>query len=494
MTAQGVEAEGEAEGAMSNLAVSSSAVRPRWAAGSAAGDVGLSSSGGSVCAEHSSVQEMAIFVGSADLLHPLPGHGASSEASGLIREKVEKQPGSVLGTYINILKNIVGSGMLAIPYAFSLAGYGTGLAMFVLIQVAAVTNLYFIMKSCDMVRAVGVDPTSYLSMANTAWGTRAGQLVEVVVTCYTWSTLIAYGVLFVQFFQDPIDGLGAPGWVSGKVFILCVSFVVLLPLCCMEHIEMLKLTSVAGNAVLAYTVCLVIAHYFEHGHQESAGPAVPFSAGLGLLQALPTLVFAYNFHYNMPVYYRDLRERSIRKMVFIILAVYATVTVMYVAIALAGYFAFADETKSNIVNNLPHGASVTVCKILLGIMILFTFPVIQYATRGSISRLMARGPSAVGTGLRQRVSVGVVTIALALFVSAVTPNIGVVLAVNGAVFGVTQQYLVPSLAFWKLSAGTSLDIPPWQRSLALVVFCLGLCVGVLGLVGTITNLAQGTSR
>ena len=479
--------------------------------------------------------------------------------------------GTVGGTFINIFKNVLGSGMLAVPYMFSLCGWGQTLCVLAFVQGAAILNVYFIIQSVELARARrtdGVVPASYQELAEEAFPERkerAGQAVELVVACYTSATLVAYGKLIVEMFQDPWGDTDSV--LKNKYLIAGAAFCALVPLASLRTVEALRTTSVVGNLILAYTVALVVFSAVTGGDEASSEGASegngrafkPFVVGVGLFQAVPTLLFGYNFHYNVPMYYKELQHRSVPKMLRLVLCDYACISIFYMLIGFAGYFAFGDDTRSNVTKNLDQSlASTKACQLLLGVMIILTFPVIQFATRGALGRLFKLAPpppaslpsspqeaecsaaddGAHGLSLAQmpsdaadslvvreratetsplvsqdagvvvaaptasvaqvhlkpqhRVGIAVACVAFAFGLSMLVPNIGVVLAFNGSLFGVGQQFLAPTLFFYRLSKNT--DTPQYMRSLALTTHFIGYAVTVLGVYGTIVNIQRGNSR
>eukprot|EP00754_Rhynchopus_humris_P040104 Rhum_TRINITY_DN23150_c0_g1::Rhum_TRINITY_DN23150_c0_g1_i1::g.177260::m.177260 len=489
--------------------------------------------------------------------------------------------GTVGGTFINIFKNVLGSGMLAVPYMFSLCGWGQTLCVLAFVQGAAILNVYFIIQSVELARARrtdGVVPSSYQELAEEAFPERkerAGQAVELVVACYTSATLVAYGKLIVEMFQDPWGD--SDSVLKNKYLIAGLAFCALVPLASLRTVEALRTTSVVGNLILAYTVVLVVFSAVTGGDEASSEGASegngrafkPFIVGVGLFQAVPTLLFGYNFHYNVPMYYKELQHRSVPKMLRLVLCDYACISIFYMLIGFAGYYAFGDDTRSNITKNLDQSlASTKACQLLLGVMIILTFPVIQFATRGALGRLfklapppppsppaspqegagctscsaadddhgvsLARLPVDAADSLvvrevateasplvspdagaspaasaevaaaptasvaqvhlkpQHRIGIAVACVAFAFGLSMLVPNIGVVLAFNGSLFGVGQQFLAPTLFFYRLSKNT--DTPKYMRSLALTVHFIGYVVTVLGVYGTIVNIQRGNSR
>merc|ERR1712070_1323654 len=109
-------------------------------------------------------------------------------------------------------------------------------------------------------------------------------------------------------------------------------------------------------------------------------------------------------------------------MMKIIAAAYGTVILMYAIIVSGGYLAFGTDVESNILNNLPDGLrQVDLCRMILGVMILLTYPVVGFATRGSLSR------ACTGTDVLpdwQRWLMAAVLVIIPVTISVMVPNIG----------------------------------------------------------------------
>lgn len=161
-------------------------------------------------------------------------------------------------TYVNILKNVVGAGILGVPYAVStFASYGLGALVLLFTLCFATLNLWFLMRAADRVqelhpegedcnverredrpdqhvhdldgpreheqsagggpresssRSGGSDsllvqrehelPSSYAALALAAWGPRGARISDIVVLCYSCGLLVAYGVLLADFFTQ----------------------------------------------------------------------------------------------------------------------------------------------------------------------------------------------------------------------------------------------------------------------------------------------------
>lgn len=430
------------------------------------------------------------------------GHeGADNECeelAGSACPPVHVPSATAVSTYLNIVKNIIGSGMLALPYSFASMGWALGACLSCFSLVLAATSTWLLVQSSEMVQKEGWEARSYRELALAAWGRNAARGVDAVIALYTCGPLISYGKLIMQFLRPPLEHFGAPAFVYSRAFLLPLACCALVPLLASKSIDRLKVTSLFGNVAIVYAVGVVFVGWVRGGAPVSES-VVAVGQGVRVLQGLALTTGSWNFHYNMPVYYRELQDRSPRRMMTIIAAVYATVFSFYVLFVSGGYLRFGDDTQSNIINNLPEtSSSVLVCQLLLGLMIIATYPIVGFATRSAFARAF------VGTedlDPAHRWLLALLLVLVTIVISVLVPNIGVVLSLDGAVFGVAQQLVIPAGFYLTLSRRASLrdqssgDAPQKShRWLGLAVLAAGLVLGPLGFTGTVITLVNGDSK
>lgn len=409
----------------------------------------------------------------------------------------EHEPGATaVSTYLSIIKNIIGSGILALPYSFASMGWLLGACLSCLSLALAAASTWLLVRSAELVRQEGGEARSYRELAMAAWGPNAARGVDVVIACYTCGPLIAYGKLIVQFLAPPLEHFGAPAAIYSRGFLLPVACCALVPLLAAKSIDGLKFTSLLGNVAIVYAVGVVFVGWLQLGFPV-ADSVVAVGQGVRVLQGLALTTGSWNFHYNMPVYYRELKDRSPRRMMGIIAAVYATTFSLYVMFMAGGYLRFGDATESNIINNLPTGSDVVViCRLCLGLMIIVTYPVVGFATKSAFARAFVGTEDLDPT---RRWLLALLLVLAPISISVLVPNIGVVLSLDGAIFGVAQQLVIPAGLFLTLSRRAQEQSPgpahgASHRWLGLAVLAAGLVIGPLGFTGTVITLVKGDSK
>eukprot|EP00756_Hemistasia_phaeocysticola_P036254 Hpha_TRINITY_DN16630_c3_g4::TRINITY_DN16630_c3_g4_i1::g.178297::m.178297 len=172
-------------------------------------------------------------------------------------------------------------------------------------------------------------------------------------------------------------------------------------------------------------------------------------------------------------------------MLRIVALVYMSVTAAYVLIGLSGYSRWGSVALPNIINNYPpESMPFVACRLGLGAMILCTYPIIHFATRGAALRL-ANTPQTP----RAVLIAAAVLVTTTLSLSFTVPNIGVAIALDAAIFGVAQHYVLPGAFFLALTAKPgAAPVPGWQRWAAKLAIVVGVVIGILGVVGTVSRM------
>eukprot|EP00669_Euglena_mutabilis_P013507 TRINITY_DN8480_c0_g1_i1.p3 TRINITY_DN8480_c0_g1~~TRINITY_DN8480_c0_g1_i1.p3 ORF type:complete len:250 (-),score=119.04 TRINITY_DN8480_c0_g1_i1:254-1003(-) len=247
--------------------------------------------------------------------------------------------------------------------------------------------------------------------------------------------------------------------------------------------EALKYTSLLGNLALMYTVILVACEWYANPEGDDVEIVALTPASL---RVVGIYISSFNFHCNMPIYYRDMQPCTPRRMLPIILAVYAIVLAVYVLVAYCGYALFGHGLHSNLLRNFGHERRFLICRLGLGFMIVTTFPIIVVPTRQALHHLV-HGDYPMHW--RQQIGLSFAIVAFTCTAAHFVPSFGVVLAYNGALLGTLQQLVFPGLSFYMISRKAGYAGP--ELLWAQVVVVVGLVLAVIGVACETYALTTG---
>ncbi len=229
---------------------------------------------------------------------------------------------SVVACYIVLANNILGSGMLGLPYAYSNTGWVLGTFLIFFAGTSSAFALHFLAQ-CAIKRGV---PSSFYSVAEAVLPSFTVVIdAAVAIKCFGVATsyLIVIGdtIPAVMEYLDASDALKHRNlWISLGWAFLCV------PLSCLRRIEMLKFTSFLSIVFVFFLAILVVIFSFNNsGNQlldpcqaiaigeQCRGDTENFELNANTGKVFPIFVFGFTCQQNIFSIVNELSEVSITK-------------------------------------------------------------------------------------------------------------------------------------------------------------------------------------
>lgn len=391
---------------------------------------------------------------------------------------------SLSSSTINLVKAIVGSGVLSLPVgiaAFSSSRSGVVPAIGITAIIAAISAYCFSMVGyvCEATQSA-----SWGEAWSKTVGARSSWIPSSFVALLCASQSLQYTMVIGDSFSSIFSGAGFPLWLASRNgAIASLTLFCTLPLCLLPSLDMLKYTSSLGIGGIVYTavfMCLRAMHGYEPGSalhaavaprlQPSFGavPTPVLASVLGVFRTTKVFVLmsilatAFCAHFIAPQFYNELapdggngasqgspqvstgskmgRFNALAAGGFGLSAVFTAVVMA------AGYLTFGSASDGYILNNYAQtDALAQAARLGIGLAIVCTYPILHQGLRDTTMEAMrARGlrPSRVGTTL---VAVGLIT-ALGMALT----NLGTVAAISGALVSTSLVYTLPSLMLGQL--------------------------------------------
>ena len=380
-----------------------------------------------------------------------------------------KGESGVLATVFNLANTIIGNGTLAMPFAMYYSGWGGGLVMMSGAWILSVITIYFLTLSCQI-----TGKATYKDISRVVGGERLSVIVQAIATFYTTGTCIGY-IIFLGGFLPYIIG---PNTFFGdrSLLITIICAVLIFPLSFSRTLDALKYFSIGAVVCVAYTAVVITVESFTTYYSPEVRA---FTINWATFRGFPIMTGAFCCHYNVFRFYVELKRRSVRKLTLISLVSTLIAYTAYALVGVFGYRSMGKDVQGNILIAYPRGdklivwACVAFCFIMAA-----SFPLVHFAQR-SLLDVMAFDHWREST--TRRIIESLVLVSFVILVAVAVHDIEVVLAYNGATFGVMIVYVFPAWFAFKLTRG-------WRRILALVVLILGVIIGVVGVVLTTLDL------
>lgn len=418
---------------------------------------------------------------------------------------------SVCAATITMTQNIMGAGVLALPYTMKSAGLGGGLVLLVLVYILTVFS-----KMMLVLLAAQVNEFSFHALARQTLGGWWPIVLEVWVLCYTTGICTSLPIVLGDCLHQLAKAMGAGIWSTQRLWMTFVVACVCWPLSCAEALGHLKVVSALGLAGISFTVVAVVKRYNDGSYE------VPGQQHLDVLnpdtfgRCLPILVCALSAHFNLPRLFLEVAPHSDQsenwaasdagknacKMMRCVVWYSVTIcTLTYGVVGVTVYATFGSHTNPDFTENFhSRDPWIMVVRVTLSIAICAVFPLTLVSTRTSLFNLIVqfwnthctRNDSHNSSQLRRmpamsrtvRFAMSTAITGLCFILAVCAGNIGVVLAYNGTVFGIPVCYIAPVAMYLRL--------PRCKQSIPLSICCilcglLGVTFGVLGFIEVFTR-------
>ena len=319
-------------------------------------------------------------------------------------------------------------------------------------------------------------------------GKRGEHVVNMMLVglCY-WNC-----VSYLDFSLDLLGPTFSIDGEQGRHFLSAMLvWVVLLPLCSMENVSKLQPFSLLGVAASLYVVGLIFFRSFDGSYTHEGkfalaasiprqlieskvekrttvsgrdfnSPLEPLAHAAGLVygvlvgfvkaaQFTSVLCVGFLSHYNASDYYNSLRDTTPRKFGKVSGAAFAFTAICYTVAMLCGLATFGADAHPTILrsySSLDRPASIG--RNLMGVSLLTSFPLMFNGLKRSFSACLIISDDADVASVPEGMAPPTMKISAFLLgaiqiMALLLPDVGLVVAVCGAIFGSAAIYALPGI-------------------------------------------------
>ncbi|GJJ69050.1 hypothetical protein EMPS_01396 [Entomortierella parvispora] len=303
---------------------------------------------------------------------------------------------------INLANTILGTGMLAMPGALATVGLLLGSFMIVFSACASGLGLYFLTRSASKThgRSASFFACSKLTYPSAAvWFDLA-----IAIKCF--GVGISYLIIIGDLMPGVVRSLGMMAFIAAggdgagemdpqlwflvdRRFWITLFMGIIGPLSFLKKLDSLKATSALALSAVFYLVFIVL-YYFVNPTQPMPPKEeirlVHFSSQL--LTTLPIFVFAFTCHQNIFSVYNELTDNGQSMLNRIISSSIGSAVVVYHIIGVLGYLTFGNNVGSNIIQMYNDSLLVTVGRIAIVVLVMFSFPLQCHPCRACLDKVL----------------------------------------------------------------------------------------------------------
>jgi len=422
---------------------------------------------------------------------------------------VSKEGSTIPPLVFNLVKGIVGAGVLSLPAGIAAFGDSSSalipaIALVAVIGILSAYGFALIGKVCAYTGA-----TSY----GEAWKESVGEASSWIPT---WSTTfmtffgcLAYSMILADTFSSLLRTKERT-----KVLLSITSFL-LLPLCWMKDLASLAPFSLLGVLGIGFTALVMTIRYLDGSYdlpvvaksisengavvekvvkvggklvKQVADDLKPVFGNAGWRSVFNpnSLIFvcmlssAFMAHYNAPKFFLELKENTIARYNTVVASSFGASVILMAFIASIGFLTFGKASSGVILNNYAStDLLMSVSRIAIAASLVFGYPLIFQGLRDGILEVF-KIPS------EKRKDTGLLNTATILILSFVTfmavtlKDVSFVLAIVGATLGCLLAYVYPAAMHCGLVKKLELKGETMGVFFSIVSAVSGIVMGVIG--------------
>lgn len=395
----------------------------------------------------------------------------------------------VLISIANLIQTIVGSGLLALPYAFLDGGVGLGTVNIAIMGSLSLLGFLAIGQAC---RATGAQ--TYRE----AWVRTVGRYEAVVDAAICFETsiiMVSFMILLIDYFGVIIEAIWGLSLKNERGLLAsAVAIPILLPLSLQCQLSSLRFASFVGNLSVSYCVLFVIGECFlSKGSNLNQATFVSDNSN-GIFRATSVMASAYISHYNAPDIFAELSKspRQWESFTLTVIASFGIVTVLYGAFALAGYARFGFELQGNVLLNYGTSGVVMIAWMSMVPTLVASFALHAKPSRDALARSVGLqlygGPQAAQVSYIPFVGLTIMIIAAVVVCAVLCTDISWILAFRGALLAFPISFVLPGLML--LHCPREAKPIPCQRGFGWLLVITGVANSLLGLYCALSDKAR----
>lgn len=357
----------------------------------------------------------------------------------------------------NLVKGIVGAGVLGLPAGVVAYGNAPSAALpaLVLIGVIGLLSGYgfsLIGRVCSY-----TDTTTFREAWSESLSPETGWIPAWTVTFKTCCALLAYSMILGDTFSSLFAGAGMT--VSSTTSLLGITGIVLFPLCLLRNLSALAPVSLLGSAGMIYTAVAMGIRYVGGAYAKGGKFATAVAPSLqpkfgkvgaeGVLSPQAAILVAmlstaFMAHFNAPKFFVELKDNTEARFNKLVGASFAISIGIFAAVTSLGFLTFGGACSGVILNNYATSDTLmSVARSAVAISLVGSFPLAFTGARdGIFDILQIKDKSATKFNGITLALLTAITIA-----ALIIPDVSFVLSFAGATLGNALIYVFPALMF-----------------------------------------------
>eukprot|EP00747_Dinoflagellata_sp_TGD_P186878 gnl/TRDRNA2_/TRDRNA2_44231_c0_seq1.p1 gnl/TRDRNA2_/TRDRNA2_44231_c0~~gnl/TRDRNA2_/TRDRNA2_44231_c0_seq1.p1 ORF type:complete len:474 (+),score=61.16 gnl/TRDRNA2_/TRDRNA2_44231_c0_seq1:125-1546(+) len=389
-------------------------------------------------------------------------HSLTSSWTSIKRRDSQHGTSTMTASVVNLLKAIVGSGVLALPAGVTSftdeAGVGIGTSLLVAAALGCFSAYCFwlIGRLCLLTKS-----SSYTELLANLCGKRLSRVAEGFIVANTGTACVLGVIIIGDLVRDLALLVGLEGLLASRaVLLIVVGLLVLVPLGLLRSFAALAPVAALGSLGMLYIVVfmglrLIQEAYMPGGSYFADAPIEP-SFGVHGTRWIRMFVLvsmfstAYISHYNAPQFVHQLVDPTSQRFALVSGLGFGLSFLVMSGVMVFGFLTFGGASQGMILQSYAlTDYLAAAARIALLVSVIAGFPFVLVAFRDGALGIFLRPTGADLSWKPERNTQNTMTVFLVIVITAIAiviDDLGFLVAFGGAVTANAITYVFPALA------------------------------------------------
>ncbi|XP_022956376.1 amino acid transporter AVT6C-like isoform X1 [Cucurbita moschata] len=367
---------------------------------------------------------------------------------------------SVFGAVFNVSTSIIGAGIMSIPFTLKVLGIIPAVVLIVLVAFMTDLSVELLLRFTHSGQSM-----TYAGVMKESFGPIGSVATQVCVMITNLGGLIMYLIIIGDVFSGNKGGeevhlgvlqqwFGIQWWNSREFSILFTVVFLLLPLVLFQRVDSLRFSSFVSVvlAVVFVAISSVLAIMAIVQGTTKSTRLVPElddqTSFFELFTAVPVLVTAFTFHFNVHPIRFELRNS--KDMMLAVRVALLLCAIIYVAIGIFGYLLFGDSLMSDILTNFDRTSGSSIGALLndtvrlsYAFHLMLVYPLLNFSLRFNINELLFPNKPPLASDTTRFLAITMALLAFTYLAAIAFPNIWSIFQFMGSTSTACLAFIFP---------------------------------------------------
>lgn len=370
--------------------------------------------------------------------------------------------------YINLLKTVLGSGILYIPMLFKEYGVANAIIFLTISCFLSISGLMMYAKCKDELK----EENSNISTFSDYSYPFLGKVVDLFIVLKCFGVATTYLIIIRDTIPRVLFQMFKLEFLKSKKIGLIIFLMFIGPVTFFKKLNNLKYTSFLGVMAILLVILSSFYRFFTMTLVENRNVELFKPLNFSIFSGIGTFVFAFTCHQNLVTIQNEFRNKSLGRVYKLILLTMFSSFLVYFGFGFINYYIFGDQLIDNVLNNYPDDKLTDVMKVLYVFVMGFSYPLQINPCRLYFKSLVGLNTRSTRNSLPLHIVLTAVLVVMTYSLAISGINLGVVYSFIGATASTMICLILPPVFYLKIRPNTK----AYAKILGSIMICSGFLI------------------